>query len=159
MADDIAALIRHLALSQVDLMGYSMGGGVALRVGIQHSGLVHRRVLVYGDADSISPAHIVEFFGLLGGGKGDAGWDRAKMPVSRLAILPATTHYDSFASPLVIDGERSPAVLRQAAQSLADALPMGHYRTLLGQGHDLVPEAIGPVVQECFLAQTTEPIV
>lgn len=179
MADDVAALLRHLGFSQADLMGYSMGGGVALRVAIQHAALVRRLVLVsipfrrdgwypevvanmgqvgaaaapfmrespqyqaytavapdptqfpalldkigdslrqdydltsqvaamkiptllvYGDADSISPAHMVEFFGLLGGGKEDAGWDRARMPLSRLAILPATTHYDIFASPLL----------------------------------------------------------
>lgn len=76
-----------------------------------------------------------------------------------LRALPSSMIEAILAPTLVIDGERSPAVLRQAAQSLADALPMGHYRTLPGQGHDLVPEAIGPVVQEFFLAQTTEPIV
>lgn len=58
---------------------------------------------------------------------------------------------------LVIDGEHSPAVVRQASRSLADALPIGHYRTLPGQGHDLVPAAIGPVVQAFFLAQNPEP--
>jgi len=31
MADDIAALIRNLGLERADLMGYSLGGGVALR--------------------------------------------------------------------------------------------------------------------------------
>src|SRR5207237_1599406 len=30
MADDIAALITHLGLERPDLMGYSLGGGVAL---------------------------------------------------------------------------------------------------------------------------------
>ncbi len=30
MADDIVALIDHLELDQPDLMGYSLGGGVAL---------------------------------------------------------------------------------------------------------------------------------
>lgn len=181
MADDIAALIRHLGLAQADLLGYSMGGGVALRATIRHPALVRRLVLVsvpfrrdgwypevlagmaqmgaaaatflrdspmyqayaaiapdpaqfpalldkigdalrqdydltsevaalriptllvYGDADSIPPTHAAAFFGLLGGGKGDAGWDRAQMPASRLAILPGTTHYDIFASPLLAD--------------------------------------------------------
>lgn len=179
MADDIAALIRHLGLGQVDLMGFSMGAGVALRAAIQHPALVRRLVLIsipfrrdgwypevlasmdqvgaaaapsmrdspmyqayaaiapdpaqfpalldkmadmlrqdydwsaevaamraptlliFGDADSIPPAHIAEFFTLLGGGKGDAGWDGSGMPASRLAILPGTTHYNSFASPLL----------------------------------------------------------
>ena len=43
-----------------------------------------------GDADGMSLAHAVEFFGLLGGGKGDG--DMAGLPGSSLAVLPATTH-------------------------------------------------------------------
>src|SRR4051812_18321945 len=46
MADDIAALIRHLGLSQADVMGYSLGGGVALQVAIRHPELVGRLVVV-----------------------------------------------------------------------------------------------------------------
>jgi pimeloyl-ACP methyl ester carboxylesterase len=46
MADDIAALIAHLGLGQVDIMGFSLGGGVALRTGIQHPGVVRRLALV-----------------------------------------------------------------------------------------------------------------
>ena len=56
-------------------------------------------LIVVGDADSVSPAHAVEFFGLLGGGQADAGWDGARMPNARLAILPGTTHYNIFSSP------------------------------------------------------------
>ncbi len=56
---------------------------------------------------------------------------------------------------LVIDGEESHAVMRQAAQSLADALPDGRYRTLKGQGHDIVPAVVAPVVEEFFLAQSS----
>ena len=52
---------------------------------------------------------------------------------------------------LVIDGEESPEVMRHAAQSLAEALPDGRYRTLKGQGHDLVPAVVGPVLEEFFL--------
>jgi len=51
-------------------------------------------LLVFADADSVRPAHIVEFYGLLGGGLRDAGWDRSRRPVAQLAILPGTTHYD-----------------------------------------------------------------
>ncbi len=58
-------------------------------------------MLVYGDADSVPPAHAVEFFGLLGGGKKDTGWDGAGMSNARLAILPGTTHYNSFFSPML----------------------------------------------------------
>jgi len=56
-------------------------------------------MIVYGDADSIPPAHAVQFFELLGGGKRDAGWDGAGMSNARLAILPGTTHYNIFSSP------------------------------------------------------------
>ncbi len=56
-------------------------------------------MLVYGDADAVRPAHIVEFYGLLGGGLRDANWDGAARPVARLAVLPGHTHYDIFASP------------------------------------------------------------
>ena len=46
MGDDIAALIRHLGIEKADLVGYSMGGGVALRTAIQHPDLVDRLVIV-----------------------------------------------------------------------------------------------------------------
>jgi pimeloyl-ACP methyl ester carboxylesterase len=172
MADDIAALIRSLGLERARIMGFSLGGAVALRLAIQHPELVERLVLVsavfkrqgwypemragmdamgpesaaflmqtplypayqqvaprvedwpilvkqltdalkvdydwsseipglsmpvmlvIGDADGIPPSHTVEFFGLLGGGKRDASWDRSGMTQHRLAILPGATHYD-----------------------------------------------------------------
>jgi len=46
MADDIAALIRHLKLEHPDIMGYSMGGGVALQTAIRHPDVVGRLVVV-----------------------------------------------------------------------------------------------------------------
>lgn len=46
MADDVAALIRHLGFAKADVMGYSMGGGVALRTAIQHPDVVRKLVLV-----------------------------------------------------------------------------------------------------------------
>ena len=46
MADDIAALIEALDLGRADVLGFSLGGGVALRLGIQHLALVRRLVLV-----------------------------------------------------------------------------------------------------------------
>jgi pimeloyl-ACP methyl ester carboxylesterase len=177
MGDDIAALIGHLGLARADVMGCSLGAGVALRAAIQHPDLVRRLVivshpvrhdgwfpeslagfdqmgpafaeamkqspiyeiysrvapraedwpvlvgkmgtmlrqdydwsaevekitapvmLVYGDADSVRPAHIAEFYALLGGGLRDANWDGSARPVARLAILPSHTHYDIFLSP------------------------------------------------------------
>lgn len=177
MADDIAALIKQLGIEEADVMGYSLGGGVALRTAIQYPEVVRKLVLVstpfkrdgwypevlagmeqmgpqvaepmkqtpiyqqyasiapkpedwpvlltklgellrqdydwskevaaikapilivVGDADSVCTAHAVAFFELLGGGKVDAGWDGSGMSNARLAILPATTHYNIFSSP------------------------------------------------------------
>jgi pimeloyl-ACP methyl ester carboxylesterase len=56
-------------------------------------------LLVFADADAIRPAHIAEFYGLVGGGLRDAGWDGSARSVARLAILPGHTHYDLFAAP------------------------------------------------------------
>jgi pimeloyl-ACP methyl ester carboxylesterase len=184
MADDVAALIEHLGLDQADVMGYSLGGMVALRTAIQHPervrklvvvsiafrrdgnhadaiaamdamtpdaaemmgqsplgamyarlaprpedwptlvaktsdaikvdydwtedvrGLAAPTLLVYADADSVRPDHIVEFFALRGGGLRDAGWDGAHRPISRLAVLPGHTHYDVSTSPAL-----TPAVI------------------------------------------------
>jgi pimeloyl-ACP methyl ester carboxylesterase len=172
MGDDIAALIEALGLERAAVMGFSLGGAVALRAALQHPDLVERLVLVstvfkrkgwypemtagmdamgpetaeqlrptplydayrrvaprvedwpvlvgqiteaikldydwsaeipglrpptmlvIGDADGLPPSHAVEFFGLLGGGQRDAGWDRSGMTRHRLAILPGVTHYD-----------------------------------------------------------------
>ncbi len=179
LADDIGALIQHLGFEKADVMGYSLGGGVALQTAIRHPDLVrklalvstpcksdgwypevragmksmgieslepmkqspmyavyvrvaprpedfsslltktgelHRQeydwskdvaalqvptMLVVGDADSVRPAHAVEFFELLGGGKADAGWDGSGISNARLAMLPGLTHYTIFSSPLV----------------------------------------------------------
>jgi pimeloyl-ACP methyl ester carboxylesterase len=46
MADDIAALIAHLKLERPDIMGYSLGGGVALQTAIRHPQDVGRLVVV-----------------------------------------------------------------------------------------------------------------
>lgn len=46
MADDIAALINYLGIEKADIMGYSLGGGVALRTAVQHPNRVKKLVLV-----------------------------------------------------------------------------------------------------------------
>jgi pimeloyl-ACP methyl ester carboxylesterase len=46
MAGDVAALVHHLDLGRVDVMGYSMGGGVALQTAIRYPDLVRKLVLV-----------------------------------------------------------------------------------------------------------------
>jgi len=45
MADDTAALLRHLEIDNADVVGYSMGGGIALQMAIRHPDLVRRLVL------------------------------------------------------------------------------------------------------------------
>jgi pimeloyl-ACP methyl ester carboxylesterase len=165
LADDIAALIRHLGLEQADIFGYSLGGGVGLQTAIRHPEVVRKLALastafkrdgwyledlaamaamsaeafagtpihdaylqtspvpeawptvvakvkqlvtsdydwtagvaalktptliLVGDADGLRLAHVVEFFGLLGGGQADG--DLAGLPRASLAVLPATTH-------------------------------------------------------------------
>jgi pimeloyl-ACP methyl ester carboxylesterase len=46
MADDIAALIDHLGLDKPDVVGYSLGGGVALHLAAKHPDKVRRLVLI-----------------------------------------------------------------------------------------------------------------
>ena len=180
MADDIAALISHLGLEKPDVVGYSLGGGVAFWTAADHPELVRRMVMVsahvrsdaiypemlaqqgqvgaaavrlmidtpmyqlyqrvaprpddFGllldkigasmangydfsdearglqvptlfvaaDADMFPPSHAVEVFALLDGGQRDGGWIGEGRPAGghALAIIPGTTHYDIFDSPL-----------------------------------------------------------
>lgn len=180
MADDLAALLDHLGVDQVDVLGYSLGGAVAFRLAVQHPTHVRRLVmvstgiardafypeildsqsqlnaaaapymvetpmyqgyvrvaphpedfprlldriadalredydwsddakhlacetmLVFGDGDMYRLEHITAFYQLLGGGLRDAGWQREHLSKNRLAILPGSTHYDIFMSPLMV---------------------------------------------------------
>src|ERR1700682_1163905 len=57
MAGDIAALIDHLGLDTPDVVGYSLGGGVALQTAAQHPAKVRRLVMVSANIrpDAIYP--------------------------------------------------------------------------------------------------------
>jgi pimeloyl-ACP methyl ester carboxylesterase len=46
MADDAAGVMRHLEIDQADVVGFSMGGGVALQVALRHGALVRKLVLI-----------------------------------------------------------------------------------------------------------------
>ena len=46
MGDDMAVLVEKLGFKQVDVLGYSIGGGVAFRMAAQHPDRVRRLVLV-----------------------------------------------------------------------------------------------------------------
>jgi len=62
MADDIAALIDHLGLDQPDLLGYSLGGGVALQTAVRHPGKIRRLIIVSANArrDAIPPEMLAQ---------------------------------------------------------------------------------------------------
>jgi pimeloyl-ACP methyl ester carboxylesterase len=57
MADDIAALIEHLRLATPDVVGYSLGGGVAFQTAARHPAKVRRLVMVSANIrpDAIYP--------------------------------------------------------------------------------------------------------
>lgn len=46
MADDVAAFLAQLGIAQADVLGYSLGGAVALQVAIRHPEVVRRLVVV-----------------------------------------------------------------------------------------------------------------
>lgn len=46
MADDIAALLKYLKIDSADILGYSLGGGIALQTAIRHPEMVHKLVLI-----------------------------------------------------------------------------------------------------------------
>lgn len=172
MADDIGELIKYLGIEKTDVMGYSLGGGVALQIAMRHPAVVRKLVvvsapfkrdgfypevlavmaqmgpsaaqgmkqsplyqiypnvnwarlftklgellrkdydwskevaaikaptmIVFADADAVRTVHIMEFFGVLGGGQRDAGLDGSGRPANQLAILPGLTHYNISSSP------------------------------------------------------------
>ena len=63
MADDTAALIRHLGLAQADVFGFSMGGAAALQLAIRHPALV--RKLVVASASFTSDGGHPEMFDMI----------------------------------------------------------------------------------------------
>jgi len=46
MGDDMAIVLKGLGVTKADVMGYSLGGGVAFRLAVQHPDVVRRLVLV-----------------------------------------------------------------------------------------------------------------
>jgi pimeloyl-ACP methyl ester carboxylesterase len=73
----VVAKVRRLVTSD-----YDWTAGVAV--------LKTPTLILVGDADGLRLAHVMEFFGLLGGGQGDG--DLSGLPCSSLTVLPATTH-------------------------------------------------------------------
>jgi pimeloyl-ACP methyl ester carboxylesterase len=48
MADDVSGLLKHLEVDSADILGYSMGGGVAFQVAVRHPQHVRRLVVLSG---------------------------------------------------------------------------------------------------------------
>jgi pimeloyl-ACP methyl ester carboxylesterase len=48
LADDVAAVLEHLKIKQADLLGYSMGAGVAMQCAIRHPDKVRKVVSISG---------------------------------------------------------------------------------------------------------------
>jgi len=64
------------------------------------------------------------------------------LPTERAALVMTPT--------LVLDGAASFPFIGVTAQALADILPNGRRRTLIGQSHDIAAEAMAPVLEEFF---------
>jgi len=48
MADDVSGLLKHLQIDSADILGYSMGGGVAFQMAIRHPEQVRRLIVLSG---------------------------------------------------------------------------------------------------------------
>lgn len=48
MADDVSGLLKHLKIDSADILGYSMGGGVAFQMAVRHPEQVRRLVVLSG---------------------------------------------------------------------------------------------------------------
>ena len=72
LADDVAALLDYLKIPTADLIGYSMGGGVAMQCAIRHPEKVRKVVIisavfrhdgwVKGAARRVPATHVAEVF-------------------------------------------------------------------------------------------------
>lgn len=48
MADDVSGLLKHLKINQADILGYSMGGGVAFQFAIRYPEQLRRLIILSG---------------------------------------------------------------------------------------------------------------
>ena len=100
MGDDIAALIGHLGLGQPDVVGYSLGGGVAFFTAVRHPEAVGKLVMVSTNIrrDAIYPEMLAQQLqvGAGGGGVHEGHADVPGLPAGRAATgrLPAAAGQD-----------------------------------------------------------------
>lgn len=65
MADDTAALLKHLKIEQADVFGYNMGGTIGLAMAIRHPNLVRRLAIcsaAYRPVEESYPKDILDAF-------------------------------------------------------------------------------------------------
>lgn len=48
MADDVSGLLKHLKIDSADILGYSMGGGIAFQFAVRHPEQLRRLVILSG---------------------------------------------------------------------------------------------------------------
>lgn len=48
MADDVSGLLKHLNIDSADILGYSMGGGIAFQMAVRHPDQVRRLIVLSG---------------------------------------------------------------------------------------------------------------
>ncbi len=97
---DMAAVLNELGYSQVDVMGYSFGGGVALRLAIQHPEIVRRLVVVsagFSHPDGVYP-ELVPMQAQVGAGMAEA-MKGTPMYESYMAVAPNPEDF-----PKLLDG-------------------------------------------------------
>jgi pimeloyl-ACP methyl ester carboxylesterase len=94
LADDVAALIRHLGAESADVLGFSYGGGVAMRVVDQHPDVVRRLILAsttgYGDVEAQVPAERAAMCGTVAWDDPALAADGALSRAMAHATVPAT---------------------------------------------------------------------
>ena len=102
MADDIAALIDHLGLDKPDLVGYSLGGGVAFFTAVKYPGKLENCEGCHLPGTYYPPDATMALATTI-----DAGADRST-PVGDVAITPATAAcsscHSSDSGSIVLEG-------------------------------------------------------
>jgi pimeloyl-ACP methyl ester carboxylesterase len=123
MADDTAALLRHLKIETADIFGYSMGAGVALQLAIQHPDLVRKLVVasisfknegfhpeLIGVMDSLKPEYMMgtpwqEEYARIAPNPGDFATLVEKVKNNKYPDVPAETIRSIKAPTLIIIGD------------------------------------------------------
>ena len=173
--EDIAALVEAAGGSAF-LLGLSSGGALALeppyvddsgqRGGAAHEGQL-KRLLAEGNRGGAvkyfmkdmvgAPAPMVVMMRLM-------PWIWRKLeavahtlPYDAAVVMTAfripRARFASIGVPaLVMNGSKTDPRLREAAQTIVDAMPTACYRELAGQTHNVKPDVLAPAVVEFFAA-------